>query len=651
MSMDPVTEVIAHFIGVFNIVVEQQRARLDYDEFKAFEKLSEEERDLPNLNVTVKAPHELLDFVPHVNYMPPPVDLAPEIIPGLFHEPGAVPDVFIESQGNLFPPAWHSPAFAAQFSLSFTITPPGSIVVIAEQTNRLTDNDYVAWDDWDVDVIDIARFEADLEALLASGADLDPIGDLDLPASEEAIGEIVDGIVSGLEEAPASPVASGQQVFGIHVNGEKAADVPEIDDYLPKEEEAEEDADEITFVAGQGTVEPVPLMDVDTGGNFIVNEAYIASYWLDASVFATMGDYVSIDVISQINVWSDVDSFVGSYVSSAQVAANPTLAFNIASFSLESSNQGDEAEDLPAVFPKAWAVTRIEGNLVFLNWLEQVNLISDHDMTVLSSSGTSTMLSTGDNTAVNSFSLFELGLYYDLIVVGGDIYHANVISQTNVLLDGDHLSSIGEFGTSWQGALSTGDNLLWNQASIHKIGETTIEAMPGAYAQTAENLKNGTDTITAGVLGDEAFAGLTGLRVLYVEGSIYDLQTVLQTNVVGDADQISVVASQLTAGTQGEWEVETGDNDVVNLASIVDAGTDSTVYVAGDAYSDAFLYQAELVSDDPVTGAEAASALADEAVVFLADGMLEPDGEACEAVEPVDPVDPVQADVMQTMLA
>ncbi|MCY6380692.1 hypothetical protein [Hoeflea prorocentri] len=652
--MDPVTEIIAHFIGVFNIVVEEQRARMDYDEFKALEKITDEDNELPNINVTVKAPHEFVDYIPHVNYTPPPVDLVPEIIPGLFDEPGTLPDILIESvKDYAFAPEVYSFGFASKFSLSFTITPPGSIVVIAKQTNRLTDNDYVIWDDWDVDVLDSAYFDAGLDALLSSAAGLDPIGSLNLPASEEAIGAIVVGIISELEDlsdaASAFQIASGQQVFGIHVNGEKTDAAPKIDAYLPaKEDEADENAG-VSFVEGEGSFEPVPLMEVATGGNFVVNEAYIASYWLDAAVFATMGDYVSIDLISQINVWSDVDSFLGSFISPA--AASETLAFNIASFSLESSSSDDEEKDVSGSFPATWAVTRIEGNLVFLNWLEQVNLISDHDVTILSSSGTSTTLTTGDNAAINSLSLFELGTYYDLIVVGGDLYHANVINQINVLLDGDYLSSINEFGTSWDGAVSTGNNLLWNQASIHKIGETSIGSMPDAYMQTAENLKNGVDTIAAGVLGDEAFAGLTGLRVLYVEGSIYDLQTILQTNVVGDADQVSVIASELAGGAQSKWDVETGDNDVINLASIVDAGTDSAVYVAGEAYSDAFLHQAELVSDDPTAGTEAATSLANEAVLFLADGMLEPEGENSESVKPVDPVDPVQPDVMQTMLA
>ena len=51
------------------------------------------------------------------------------------------------------------------------------------------------------------------------------------------------------------------------------------------------------------------------------------------------------------------------------------------------------------------------------------------------------MLSTGGNNGFNGVSLLEFGKFFDFIVVDGDYYHANIISQTNVLLDDDTIKS------------------------------------------------------------------------------------------------------------------------------------------------------------------------------------------------------------------
>ncbi|TJW70154.1 MAG: type I secretion protein, partial [Mesorhizobium sp.] len=86
-------------------------------------------------------------------------------------------------------------------------------------------------------------------------------------------------------------------------------------------------------------------------------------------------------------------------------------------------------------FPKHWVVTEVEGDLLIMNWIQQYAFMMDNDVSVLSSSGVKTLVTAGANTAANEISLDELGFNYDLIVVGGNIYDANIIHQLNVLLD------------------------------------------------------------------------------------------------------------------------------------------------------------------------------------------------------------------------
>ncbi|WP_136658730.1 hypothetical protein [Nitratireductor sp. XY-223] len=650
--MDQVTEIIAHFIGVFNITVEQQRARIDYDSFVATKNNLEHEEDLPSSGHRFKENHVHKDFDPHVSYKPgshylETVDV-PRLYDGLY-----LPDLpLIPVRFSHDPHFWIPPKYtfsAGHGRLEIELTPPGSVAVVAKQHAFLVDNDFITMTDIHVETMSTGIFDAQLDWLVEKAGEYDLVGSHAIPGSEEAIAEVIDGVIDNLIAAgDGAFVATGSGVQGIHVNGEAVDEMPDITDYLPQPEEVEEEETEgTTFVAGPGEFEMTSHMDAVTGGNLLVNEAAIGSSWLVAPVYAAMGDVVSLDVISQVLVWQDLDQVADGFGSPPAGKDLTTLAFNIAAFSTETT----ESEESSSGFPENWAVTRIDGNLVMLNWLEQITLVSDSDTSVLTSSGTETFLMTGGNAVLNTMSLQELGFYYDLIVVGGDIYSANIIDQTIVMLDSDYLTTIGEFETTSEDTVSTSDNLIWNQASIHSIGHKTYEAMPDAYAQTAANLASGDDTVTDGVLADDPFEGDSALSVLYVDGSILELNYILQKNVLGDSDQIAVLATDLAEDADTHWELETGENDVLNIASITDADIDGVVYYGGELYDDAYLHQAEFVSDEPITLEGDPDAIANEAVVFLAEGMLDPEERQDENATADEREDSADADVMQTMLA
>src|SRR5690606_9967781 len=191
--------------------------------------------------------------------------------------------------------------------------------------------------------------------------------------------------------------------------------------------------------------------------------------------------------------------------------------------------------------------------LIFMNWVQQFNFVMDDDVHVIASSGVTTAVTTGTNEAFNEISLNEIGYYYDLILVGGSIYDANIITQMNVMLDDDIVGGANGFHTAGQGSASTGSNLLWNEAKIVNIGGADrFEALPGHYRNALDDFASGKQEIADGILDDDAFMDLAGLRVLYVSGSIYDLQYVSQTNVLGDADQVAAVMHTAAAGASAD---------------------------------------------------------------------------------------------------
>jgi hypothetical protein len=73
----------------------------------------------------------------------------------------------------------------------------------------------------------------------------------------------------------------------------------------------------------------------------------------------------------------------------------------------------------------------------------------------------------------------------------------------------------------------------------------------------------------------------------------------------------------------GPVTITTGSNAVINIASILEYGLDSIVMVGGEVYDDVLLHQASLIDPDADALGVAHTPLANEAVAFLADDMLE----------------------------
>ena len=261
---------------------------------------------------------------------------------------------------------------------------------------------------------------------------------------------------------------------------------------------------------------------------------------------------------------------------------------------------------------------------MIVNWLEQIIFMSDNDVGILSSSGVTTSVIAGDNFGVNHASVFELGFSYDLIIIGGSIYDANIIHQMNILFDNDLVGATADFQTSGEGSFSSSGNLLWNQARIGTIGDADrFDSLSQDQIGTLESFADGEGNIAPELLSNQDFAGLQGLRVLYVSGDLINLQYIRQTNILGDNDQIALAVNAIAPDLDASWTIETGSNALINNATIIDLDSVGKTYIGGEQYSQETLFQAELISSHPDFGSPNPDALVNEAVLFLDDSMLD----------------------------
>jgi hypothetical protein len=248
--------------------------------------------------------------------------------------------------------------------------------------------------------------------------------------------------------------------------------------------------------------------------------------------------------------------------------------------------------------------------------MEQYNFLSDNDTMTVQTSGVETSVLSGGNTVTDLASYLGIGTQYDLVIVGGQAYNMNSINQISVLYDNDTVKLDGN-GTSVQ--VQTGNNLMWNLASIENVGSANrFAAMPDYMNETMKNIQDHQNSMPGGLAADPNFAGYPGLNVLYITGNFYDVNVIKQVNIVGDADSVTKVANSiLQDNANATVHIDTGSNAVINVASIVDYDSfGHTTYVAGNVYSDAVLIQGGLL-DHGQTNAAQPGQLANEAIAFL----------------------------------
>ncbi|MGL4235146.1 hypothetical protein [Tabrizicola sp.] len=620
MQVDMTTQEIWHFIGSFQQITEAARGRTNYDAYKA-QKAQQTEGELEFLNTPFKAPFKVGEFHPGVridvssDHTVTPLTKAPPYYPvqtPVVQVPLPLSVPFLDPSIPIAPGL-------GPYGFYFVPPPPASVAVVFGQLNVLSDQDIQIQHDFGINFASFSTFDAPMAALLDKADALDPLGDYDHPsdvAAIKAVGwQIADDITAITASDDATVIEDGD-VWGVHVNGVVADAMPVLADHLPEVPEPVNVPPGSSWedqVTAEANADPAHI--AITGGNSLVNEVVLTASWLDAPVMLVQGDYMSVSVICQINV-------VSEHLDANHGPAAQSQMINAALQSVTASPLPEVPPEDLGQFPTSWTVTTLHADLVVCNWMTQQNFVIDHDVLSLTWSGASTFLRLGDNTLINVADLLELGQGYDLIVIGGDVINVSMIRQMNVLLDADWVATEGGSAT-----VSAGGNLLWNGAQITGTGQDSMLAMDQYHADLANAVMTGTTGAVPMALTDAAFEGSGTLNVLYITGDYLTVSVIDQTNILGDADQVAALATEATSDSGAEVSVITGSNALVNLATINTVGVDSEIHVGGDMYSDAVIYQANFIDENAVDpyAALGPAALASEAVLFLADGMVTDD--------------------------
>ncbi len=413
---------------------------------------------------------------------------------------------------------------------------------------------------------------------------------------------------------------------------------------------------------------------IETGGNLLMNNAVSGFAPVDAPLIAVGGQAMSLTVISQVNVMSDRDTLVGPDDAVCTGADHPfqdaaSEGHNIASVKWEGVSRGhpenagkenangasngnangpgnangkgigigngngnakanghgtDEDDDNG---PIAFAITEIDGDLVLTTHVVQLNLVTDNDVITFETTVHEVEIGTGGNVSVDVLNALGFQNGFDMILVGGDMLNLVSISQLNMIFDNDLVAD----GDGVGGDIDTSGNLLWNETQVTWHGiDTAAEEVSDSAAEALETMAGGQLDFEA-LKGESLLDGKEVPLLLTIGGNLVFDYRLEQINILADADTVQLFADMALENGFNPVDVATGDNLLANVASLDIHGTDSTIMASGGVFSDLVIHQAGMydTDDTPQDLGGAGSDLASEAVVFLADGMID-DGHGIE---------------------
>jgi hypothetical protein len=637
MHIDKISDMIAHFIGMFDTVVEEARLRSNYSEGPAHsdpDRLPEDEAaGLLDKNYDVP----LEDYDPGVKYRSGYYDfdyMRPHFARAVEYD--------MQQLANAIPVDISGAHFRFPGRLSFderelvVHTGPGSVAGHLTQVNILQDDDYLNMTDGPNVARDTTFVTERTVEFYNEAAVFTPFSTFQRTDNYDALQALAKSAHDYIEHARDNDVTSlgtgadqdfvlaGNDINGLHINGAVAYDKPTLDDFMPdrgiaKPAEAPEKSD----VSLHEDSPAGNSLDIAAGANVVANIATLVNTGVMTSVTAVMGDYHQIDAITQAYIYSDRDEISSVFTHSEDQAA--TAAYNIASFQrsvypgAENAAADSHESGEPPIFPTAWRVSVLEGDVSFVHWIEQYQFISDNDTMTITTSGASVSLLTGGNAALNIANFLGIGMQYDLIIVGGNVLDMNLISQIAVLYDNDWARANPD--APGGATIQSGNNLLWNDASIHNVGSNDrFETMPDYMHQTVNAINERDPNMPDALAHDANFAGYQGLNVLYITGNLYDVSIIKQVSVLGDSDDVTQAAAKVLENNDNATvHIDTGSNAVVNIAQIIDYDSfGSTTYVAGGVYSDAILIQGGIIENDTSQPTQHGQ-LANEVIAFLHD--------------------------------
>ncbi|NVO57193.1 type I secretion protein [Rhodobacteraceae bacterium B1Z28] len=612
MALDSITETIAHFVGTFEITMEQARLRDQYEEFTALKRKAELEDIEGPTTIRIKADLELAPG----DYKPLPYKFSPEQ-PDLPFPPapsGPISETVIYLDGvpvsERFIPdsAIGGPSASAELIILRPDTEPlGSAVTYTLQTLFMRDNDTVGEGDF-----------RDTEALMATGEEM-----LDMALSLHAVAapsfslaeyKSIDA-VEALAEQMLNPMNSdvegvtvhqfhGEDALGVIVNGEHMSEAPVWNDLLPTYHQPEEETENelSNLLPAEWDQSDDPEFDaghtVVAGGNLAINAVSATVAWVDAPFIAVGGQSISLTMISQVALVSDWDQGQAGTGSGTNIVQSSQIEVeaNAAPWLVESTGEPGQ--------PSFLTVDWVHGDLVVANFIKQVIDATDIDHIQTEISAASTLYAMGDNEMFNVTDIIQLGSFYDLIMIGGNMVSVDMLFQTIALMDDDIVTG-GMSGTM----AGEDENLVMNQASVNTIGEDFHEELQQNISSAMAMQEMDMAALEEALLNDPMFAGMEQMRVLKIDGDLLQVNIIEQVTMMLDQDDIF-----LSGPNAAQTQVIAGSNAMLNAASITKLGVDSTVMAGGGSYSDLLLHQASLIE---MQESEDIAELTNEAIAIL----------------------------------
>ncbi|GAD56753.1 mucin-like protein 1 precursor [Limimaricola cinnabarinus LL-001] len=242
MSMDRITEIIAHFIGDFALSDEIGRIRADYEDIPVLPEPDPEREALDFQGLRLTPTHEIEDLDPQIVYQPLPP--SPFAIPVAPPQPLPGPEHVIEVVSGLTLRIEMAPVTQMARPEPMTgieIPPPSSVAAMLWMSNRLEDAD--AFGLADAAGMALAADLADmLQVLSEQLASLSPLPSPFEALSGSSIGaldwaELTAEITEAAAQLATSPlggvVLQGGETLGVHVDGVVAETLPDWHDLLP----------------------------------------------------------------------------------------------------------------------------------------------------------------------------------------------------------------------------------------------------------------------------------------------------------------------------------------------------------------------------------------------------------------------------------
>ncbi len=611
MSFDSVTEKIAHFIGTFDLTIEKARLRDQYEEFTAMRRKAELDELEDPTKIRIKADLELdpgkygpLSY----RFDTPPA--TPELPPA----PGGPDFQTVVALGP--PPAAGPPlpeAGLAEAASNVIILEPqivseliGSAVTYTFQTIYLRDNDVVG----EGDFRDTEQLTAQAEAAAQVATSLHALSAPSFSISDYLSVEYVETLAEEMM-APINAEVEGATVYQFHgedamgviVNGEHVDEAPVWDDLLPehhRQDEEDEDTTPDPMPAEWDRDDDMEFGDGHTviaGGNLAINEVSATVAWVDAPYIAVGGKAIELTMVSQVAVVSDMDEGTNGG-SGTKVVQSSTI--EVEGHSAPWLKAGGDDDDAPAFVHVDW----IHGDLIVANFIKQTIDATDIDHIETEITATTTLYALGDNQLVDVTDILQLGSYYDLIMIDGDMISVDAFIQTLVLLDDDVVT--GGLPAPVDGS---DENLVMNQASLTTQGEDTHQQMQDPMAEAMALDATDMAALEDALMNDPMFAGMEQMRVLKVDGSLLQVNVAEQSTMLADQDDV-----HLKGPHADQTEVLAGSNALLNAANVTKAGVDSVVMAEDGSYSDLLLHQASLI-DMPTN--EDIAEMTNEAIAVL----------------------------------